>query len=73
MAIYAVAASILTAAYDTLRDGNCDREIGAGHSKRTTPQAQADGLVRKLAKLGPNCSLATGPTEVVSVYTNFRK
>ena len=60
-AICAVAASILTAVYHMLRDGTFYQDLGADHFRHTSPQAQADRLVRQIAKLGFTCTLA--PTQ----------
>jgi transposase len=66
-AICAVAASILTAAYHMLRDGTFYQDLGPDHSRRATPEDQANYLVRKIAKLGFTCSLAPASAQVVSV------
>ena len=65
-AICAVAASILTAAYHMLRDGTFSQDLGADHFHRASPEAQANGLARQIAKLGFTCTLtpATLSTEV---------
>jgi transposase len=66
-AICAVAASILTAVYHMLRDGTFYQDLGADHFRPTSPQAQADRLVRQLAKLGFTCTLAATQDTAVSV------
>jgi transposase len=66
-AICAVAASILTAVYHMLRDGTFYQDLGADHFHHTSPEAQADRLVRQLAKLGFTCTLAPAQGSVVSV------
>ena len=66
-AICAVAASILTAVYHMLRDGAFYQDLGPDHFRRTSPQAQADRLVRQIAKLGFTCTLAPTQGTVVSV------
>lgn len=57
-AICAGAASILTAAYHMLRDGTLYQDLGADHFRRIAPEAQANRLVRQIAKLGFTCTLA---------------
>ena len=66
-AICAVAASILTAVYHMLRDGTCYADLGADHFRRSSPEAQANRLVRQIAKLGFTCTLAPVTAEPVSV------
>jgi transposase len=66
-AICAVAASILTAIYHMLRDGTCYTDLGADHVRRSSPEAQANRLVRQIAKLGFTCTLTPVTAEPVSV------
>jgi transposase len=67
-AICAVAASILTTAYHMLRDGTYYADLGAGHFRRTSPEAQASRLARQIAKLGFTCTISPTPqADVVSV------
>jgi transposase len=64
-AICAVAASILTAAYHMLRDGTFYRDLAAGHYQTASPNAQAQRLVRQLARLGFVCTITEAPPEAV--------
>ena len=66
-AICAGAASILTAAYHMLRDGTLYQDLGADHFRRIAPEAQANRLVRQIAKLGFTCTLAPLTAHEVSV------
>ncbi len=66
-AICAVAASILTAAYHMLREGTLYQDLGTDHFRRTSPEAQANRLVRQIAKLGFTCTLAPLTRREVSV------
>jgi hypothetical protein len=50
-----------------LRDGAFYQDLGADHFRHTSPQAQADRLVRQIAKLGFTCTLAPTQGTVVSV------
>ena len=66
-AICAVAASILTAAYHMPRDGTCYADLGPDHFRRSSPEAQANRLVRQIVKLGFTCTLTPAPERLVSV------
>jgi hypothetical protein len=66
-AVCAVAASILTAVYHMLRDGTFYQDLGAGHFHKASPEAQANRLVRQIAKLGFTCSLSPASSSPVSV------
>lgn len=57
-AICAVAASIRTAAYHMLRDGAFPQDLGANHFHRSSPEDQANRLIRQIEKLGFACSPA---------------
>jgi hypothetical protein len=57
-AICAVAASILTATYQMLRDGTFYPDLGPDHFRRRTSENQTNHLVRQIAKLGFTCSIA---------------
>ena len=58
LAVCAVAASILTAAYHMLKDGTVYRDLGPGHLDRRSRETQARRLVRRLANLGYAVELA---------------
>jgi transposase len=67
-AIWAVAASILTAAYHMLRDGIFYHDLGPDHFHRASPKAQAQRLVSQIAKLGFVCTITEAdPEAMVSV------
>jgi hypothetical protein len=66
-AVCAVAASILTAVYHMLRDGTFYQDLGAGQFHKASPEAQANRLVRQIAKLGFTCSLSPASSSPVSV------
>jgi transposase len=66
-AICAVAVSIVTAVYHTLRDGTFYQDLGAAHFHRASPEDQAMRLARQIAKLRFTCTLAPVPASAVSV------
>ena len=66
MAICAVAASILTAAYHILWDGTFYQNLGADHFRRAAPEMQASRLARQIAKLGFTCTIL--PTAEMEVF-----
>ncbi len=66
-AIYAVAASILTAVYHMLRDGTFYQDLGAHHFRRTSPESQAQRLARQIAQFGFICTITPATEEAVSV------
>ena len=66
-AICAVAASILTAVYQMLRDGTFYQDLGADHLRRASPEDQAIRLARQIAKLGFTCTLVPATAGEVSV------
>ncbi len=66
-AICAVAASILTAAYHMLQDGTFYQDLGADHFRRTSPETQANRLVRQIAQLGFVCTITPVTEGAVSV------
>jgi transposase len=51
-AVCAVAASMLTAAYQMLTDGTFYNDLGPAHFDRRRPETQARRLIRRLADLG---------------------
>ena len=63
---------MLTAVYNMLRDGTFYQDLGADHFHRTSPQAQANRLVRQFAKLGFTCSLTPAHANPVSVQRPAR-
>ena len=60
-AVVAVAASMLTAAYDMIRDNVDDRDLGADHFDRTDRSHAARRLVRRLGDLGFHVQLTDAP------------
>jgi hypothetical protein len=66
-AVCAVAASILTAVFHMLRDGTFYHDLGADHFRAASPEAQANRLLRQLAKLGFTCTLEPTAAGQVSV------
>lgn len=57
MAIRAVAASILAAAYRMLRDGTFYHGLGANHFRREAAEHRANRLARHIEALGFTCAL----------------
>lgn len=66
-AICVRAASILTAVYHMLRDGTFYQDLGPNHFHHTTPEEQANHLVRQTAKLNFTCTLVPTSAQEVSV------
>ena len=65
-AVCALAASILTATYQMLRDGTFYHDLGAGHFQNANPQQRTQKLAIQIERLGFACSI-TSKQEAVSV------
>ena len=63
-AIIAIAHTLLKIAYAVLRDGTAFQEPGADfYTRRESPQARQDYLMRQLQKLHPGCVITITPAE----------
>jgi len=63
-AIIAIAHTLLKIAYQVLKTGKPYQDLGADfYTKRESPQARQDYLIRQLQKLNPGCTITITPAE----------
>ena len=63
-AIVAIAHTLLKIAYQVLKTGTPYQDLGPDfYTKRESPQAQQDYLIRQLQKLNPGCTITITPPE----------
>src|SRR5215472_19043922 len=63
-AIIAIAHTLLKIAYNVLKTGRPYQDLGADfYTKRESPQARQDYLIRQLQKLNPGCAITITPAE----------
>jgi transposase len=63
-AIMAIAHTLLKIAYQVLKTGEPYQDLGADfYTRRESPQARQDYLIRQLQKLNPGCTITITPAE----------